>query len=284
MIKILITGRNSYVGNSVNNWLNKEPNIFDISVLDVKTDSWKEKDFSNFDVIFHVAGIAHFSKDQSKQELYYKVNRDLTLDIANKAKNEGVAHFIFMSSIIVYGDSSENTRVITKVTKPNPSDFYGDSKLQAELGLKTLLDNNFNISIIRPPMIYGKGNKGNYAKLSKLAKILPIFPDYQNERSMIHIDNFCEFVKQIIVHKKYGILFPQNEEYVSTSDLVKEIAANNNREIYLTKIFNAAIRLLFNIDIIKKLFGNLTYDKELSKYGFNYQIHNFKDSVKISEE
>jgi UDP-glucose 4-epimerase len=132
--------------------------------------SWKNHDFFQYDVVFHVAGIAHVSSDPKLEDLYYKVNRDLTVQTAAKAKAEGVSQFIFMSSIIVYGDGGTKKVVIDSNTVPNPSNFYGDSKLQAENGIKPMQTEEFNIAIIRPPMIYGNGSKGNYPRLARLAK------------------------------------------------------------------------------------------------------------------
>lgn len=260
MKKILITGKNSYIGSSVEYWLSKY-NVYDTTTLDLRNLDWKDYDFSEYDVVFHVAGIANFSKDISQKELYRQVNTQLAVDVAQKAKLSGVKQFIFMSSIIV----------------------YGDSKWQAEQGLSQLADDNFKIAILRPPMIYGKGSKGNYPKLSKLAKLLPIFPDFYNQRSMLHIDNLCEFIKQIIDKEKSGLFFPQNKEYVSTSELVREIAEVSHRKVFLTKAFNPVIRLMFKLDIVKKLFGNLVYEKSMSQYDFEYQIRDFRESVRLTE-
>ena len=112
MKKVLITGKDSYIGISLEQWLMKEPDNYQVDTVDMKDESWKEKDFSEYDTVFHVAGIAHVSSDPKMEELYYKVNRDLTIETAKKAKAEGVKQFIFMSSIIVYGDSSSNKRII----------------------------------------------------------------------------------------------------------------------------------------------------------------------------
>ncbi|HFI0304773.1 TPA: NAD-dependent epimerase/dehydratase family protein, partial [Streptococcus suis] len=224
MKKVLITGANSYIGTSFEKYV-KENNVdFEIDTLDLLNPNWQEFDFSGYDSVFHVAGIAHFSKDESKKDLYYKVNTELTEKVATIAKKACVGQFIFMSSIIVYGDSTSSERIITKDTIPSPSDFYGDSKWQAEQRLGKLIEPDFNIVIIRPPMIYGKGSKGNYPKLSKLAQSIPIFPKVSNSRSMLHIDNLCEFVKQVIKLELSGVYCPQNSEYVNTSELVKAIA------------------------------------------------------------
>jgi UDP-glucose 4-epimerase len=196
MKKILITGANSYIGTSLEKWLERYPDRYSIDTVDMRSDEWKEKDFSKHDVVFHVAGIAHVSSDPKMEDLYYKVNRDLTIETAKKAKIEGVKQFIFMSSIIVYGDSSNINRkkVIDKNTVPLPSNFYGNSKLQAEDGIRPLESDDFKVVILRPPMIYGKGSKGNYPKLAKMAQKLPVFPDIDNKRSMLHVDNLCEFI------------------------------------------------------------------------------------------
>ena len=102
MKHILITGANSFVGTSVEQWLAKEPEKYEVDTVDTINDKWREADFSKYDVVFHVAGIAHVDPKPEMAPLYYKVNRDLTVEIARHAKKQGVKQFIFMSSMIVY--------------------------------------------------------------------------------------------------------------------------------------------------------------------------------------
>jgi UDP-glucose 4-epimerase len=285
MKNILITGKNSYIGTSLENWLMREPDKYKVDTVDMKDGSWKEADFSIYDVVFHVAGIAHVSSDPKMEDLYYKVNRDLTIETAEKAKAEGVKQFIFMSSIIVYGDSSSSKRVIDSNTVPTPSNFYGNSKLQAEEGIKDLESDDFKIVVLRPPMIYGKGSKGNYPRLANMAKKIPVFPDIENERSMLHIDNLCEFIKVMIDHEETGLYFPQNKEYVKTSELVKTIAEVHGKKIWMTRIFNSVLRLMFRIGIVNKVFGNLVYEKSMSDYDkVNYRIRDFRESIELTEK
>lgn len=285
MKKILITGANSYIGLSVEKWLGEYPDKYSIDTVDMRGNSWKEKDFSEFDVVFHVAGIAHVSSDPKMGDLYYKVNRDLTIETAEKAKEEGVKQFIFISSIIVYGDSCSSKRIIDRNTVPTPSNFYGNSKLQAEEGIKHLESDDFKIVVLRLPMIYGKGSKGNYPRLAKMAQKIPVFPDIDNERSMLHIDNLCEFIKVMIDHEETGLFFPQNKEYVKTSELVRMIAEVHGKKIWMTRLFNPILRLMFGIGVVNKVFGNLVYKKSMSDYDkANYRIRNFKESIELTEE
>lgn len=284
MKKVLITGVNSYVGNSLEEWLLKEPDKYSIDKISLKDDKWKGRDLSGYDVIVHVAGIAHVSRDPKMEELYYKVNRDLTIETATKAKEEGVKQFIFLSSIIVYGENIGNDGVITKDTIPQPSNFYGNSKLQAEQGINPLNDENFNVVTIRPPMIYGKGSKGNYPKLAKAAQKLPIFPDIDNQRSMFHIDNLSEFIKLMIDNEERGLFYPQNKEYVNTSEMVKTISEVHGKKIILTKIFNPILHLMRNrVGIINKVFGDLIYEKKMSHYKGHYAIRDFQSTIKLTE-
>jgi len=287
MKKILITGANSYIGTSLEKLLEKYSNKYSIDTVDTKDDSWKEKDFSQYDVIFHVAGIAHVSSNPSMKSLYNKVNRDLPVETAKKAKKAGVKQFIFMSSIIVYGDSSNENgeRIIDKNTTPSPSNFYGNSKLQAEENLKPLESDDFKIVILRPPMIYGKGSKGNYPKLAKLAQRLPVFPDIDNQRSMLHIDNLCEFIRRMIENEESGIFFPQNSEYVKTSEMVELIAKAHGKRITLIKGFNPLLRLVgLKVAIFSKVFGNLVYEQSMSEYKENYRIRDLKQSIEATEK
>ena len=285
MKRVLITGKNSYIGTSLENWLMREPDKYKVDTVDMKDGSWKEKDFSIYDMVFHVAGIAHVSSDPKMEDLYYKVNRDLTIETAEKAKAEGVKQFIFMSSIIVYGDSSSSKRAIDRNTIPTPSNFYGNSKLQAEEGIKHLETDDFKIVVLRPPMIYGKGSKGNYPRLASMAKKIPVFPDIDNERSMLHIDNLCEFIKVMIDYEESGLYFPQNKEYVKTSELVKTIAEVHGKQIMMTRVFNPVLRLMFcRVGLVNKVFGNLVYEKSMSDYDkANYRIRDFQKSIELTE-
>ena len=284
MKRILITGAESYIGTSFEKWLERYPDQYNVNTICMVDGTWRHKDFSCYDVVLHVAGIAHVSSDPKKEDLYYKVNRDLAIETAQKAKNEGVKQFIFMSSIIVYGESSSIKRLISRNTIPTPSNFYGNSKLQAEEGINYLKSEDFKIVVLRPPMIYGKGSKGNYPRLAKMAKKIPVFPDIDNERSMLHIDNLCEFIKIMIDHEESGLYFPQNKQYVNTSELVKLIAEVHGKKIWMTKFFNQVLRLLFGIGIVNKVFGNLVYEKSMSEYNkANYRIRSFKESIELTE-
>lgn len=285
MKKILITGQNSYIGNKFEEWVSQWPDDYQITKISVRNDDWKNQNWSMYDVVLNVAGIAHNSSDATLEELYYQVNRDLTVELAGKAKTDEVKQFIHLSSMIVYGASKTVNGMITNDTKPVPANFYGDSKLQGELGIMPLADDIFKIVIIRPPMIYGKGSKGNYPLLSKLAQKTPLFPDFKNQRSMLHIDNLNEFIRLLIENEDSGIYHPQNEEYVVTSDLVRAIALVHHHNIHFTKVANPIIRRLKKkISLLEKVFGNQLYDNDISKYKYGkYQIRNFLESINITE-
>lgn len=282
MKKILITGHNSYIGNKFEEWLSQWPNDYQITKISLRDGTWKNMNWSQFDSILHVAGIAHNSSDKNLEGLYFSVNRDLTEEVAFKAKIDGVKHFIFLSSIIVFGTKNS---CINGTAIPNPDNFYGESKLQAEKRIEKLADSEFKVAIVRPPIVYGKASKGNYPRLSKLAQKTPIFPNYENRRSMIHIDNLTQLIRLIIDNEEDGYFHPQNEEYVSTSKLVKTIAQVHNHKILQTNLFNWFINLTKHHEIINKVFGDLYYSKEFSKkIDIDYKTNTFVESIIKSEE
>lgn len=289
MKRILITGANSYVGTSLENYVKQWPDKYRVDTISLHGDAWREKNFGEYDSIFHVAGIAHSDTGRASKETkakYYRINTDLTIEVAKKAKIDGAKQFIFMSSIIVYGDSAPigKKKVITKDTIPCPSNFYGDSKLQAENGIVPLNDASFHVVIIRAPMIYGKGSKGNYALLSKLAQKLPVFPYVENERSSLYIGNLVEFVRLMLENSESGIFWPQNTEYANTCVLVQIIAAVHGKRVRLIKGFALPLRIAsILLHSINKAFSNLTYDYTISQYKDCYQKTNLATSIKEAE-
>lgn len=289
MKNILISGINSYVGKSFVDYM-KNRRGYKCVAISMRDGSWRQEDFSSFDTVFHVAGLAHSDNGKispEKSQAYYKVNTELTVEFAKKCKSEGVGQFIFMSSAIVYGHSGRvgEKRRITAETRCTPANSYGDSKLQAELGLKKLEDENFKVVILRPPMIYGRGCKGNYPVLSLFARKLPIFPYVENERSMLYIENLMEFVKLMIDNGERGTFFPQNAEYSDTSQLVAMIAGAHGRKLVLLPGFAWAVKFLGHFTpLVDKAFGNLSYDMSMSVYKKgNYRLYSLEESIKRTE-
>ena len=283
---ILITGKSSRVGLAVQKWLAQWPDKYRIETISLRDGSWRKYDLSGFDVIFHVSGIAHVTMDPSMEGLFYKVNRDLTIETAKVAKKAGVKQFIFMSSGIVYGDSSDVgvPMIIDRNTKPNPLNFYGNSKLQAEEGLKKLEDENFKVVIIRSPALYGIGMKSHYNNLSDFARKHHFFPKVANQRSMLYNKNLAEFVRLMIDNEERGTFWPQNKEYTSTVGIVKDIAAFHGRSMILVPIPLCAVKLgAKRVPALKKAFGNFSYDQSISQYKQEYRLFSYEESIREIE-
>ena len=290
MKKILITGDHSYIGTSFEKHLAQWPDRYQVDTVDITTDAWRDFSFRGYDTVYHVAGIAHsdYGKiSQERAELYYRVNTHLAVETARKAKAEGVKQFIFMSSASVYGESAPmgKTKVIRADTPVSPANCYGDSKVQAENGIRPLSDEGFKVVILRPPMIYGKGCKGNYSTLTKLAKKLPVFPYVDNQRSMLYIENLVEFVRLVVDNEEQGIFWPQNNEYTNTSEMVKLIAQVHDKRVIMIKGLNWALKLMSHVTgLVNKAFGSLRYDHEMSRYKQEYCVRNLADSIRETEQ
>lgn len=290
MKKILITGINSYVGCNLKKYLEENfSSEFEINCISLRDGSWKNGSFEDYDSIVHVAGLAHVDVDKIDEEgkqNYYQVNAELTEAVAKKAVAEGVNQFIFLSSIIVYSALKE--ACITKDTPLGAENFYGDSKIQAEKKLNLLDNGNMKIAILRPPMIYGKNSRGNYPTLSKLATKVPFFPSTKNKRSMLYIENLCEFIRLVIVNDEEGIFFPQNSEYSDTANVIREIGKIKGRGIKILNVLHWTVILAKKIPgkigvLANKAFGDLYYDMSLSEYKVNYRICDLKESIKRTE-
>ena len=290
MKRILITGTGGYIGRSLAAYLTRWEGCYQTDFVSLRDEAWKkENTFRGYDAVVHAAGIVHqghTKNDPAQADYYDRVNHRLTVQVARKAKAEGVRQFLFLSTESVYGLCAQvgKTVIITKDTPLCPKDNYGISKKKAEEDLEKLREENFRIAVLRPPMVYGRGCKGNYQTLARLARTLPVFPRVENRRSMLYIDNLSECIRLLVEDEAEGIFCPQNDRFVSTSDMVSRIAQANGRKLLLIGGFTWALKLMSRVtDLAAKAFGSLCYDAELSAYPEDYQITDFPESVYLSE-
>ena len=282
----MLVGIGGYIGGKFTEYINNHYSDWQIDAVDSMNRKWAEADFSGYDAVYNVSGFAHANARQGIEELYYQVNGQLPIDVATKAKEEGVPLFVQMSSQIVYGDMSRlgEEKMITAETVPSESTVYGKSKMMAERGLMALVDDNFQVAIMRPPLIYSEFARDNFPRLVKFAKKMPIFPKLENKQSMVYVDNLCELIKLIIENNKGGIYYPQQECYIETSKIVADIARAVGNKMWQTRIFNPALRLLSKIPklgFIHKAFGSITYDMKMSNhFDGKYRVVSYEESIR----
>ena len=267
MKRVLVAGKGSYIGQSLIRFAQENDLGCEITELDVQNPSWKDADFSGFESVVLVAGIAHQKETDVNRHLYYEVNRDLAYEIARTSKAAGIHHFVMLSTMSVYG---VDEGVITPETEPCPSTSYGKSKLQGEELVASLSDETFGVAILRPPMVYGPNCKGNFNSLVKLAMSLPVFPKVENKRSAIYIDNLCSFIIMCVSEGLTGLYFPQDDRYLNTSHAASVIAeAVGRRSRQSTLLGMAVIASKSVLRIARKAFGTLIYS-ETENFGFSY--------------
>lgn len=281
-MKILVLGKNGYVSRCFQDYMDKFSDQVD--TLSVRGDNWKKCSFSEYDAVFNTIGLAHNDARMGTEEEFMKLNVQLPVDVAKKAKEDGVSIFIHMSSMIVYGNSSKVGvfEPITKDTIPIPDNIYGRSKLLGEKELEKLADEKFKVALVRSCRVYGEHDTDSIQMLTKFAKKMPIFPKVKNNISMIYSDNLCELVRLIAEAKQGGIYFPQQERYICTGDMVKDIATLSGHRIWNTKIFNPILLTVGKrIGFINKVFGNEGYDFGLSThFDGKYRVVSYEESIK----
>ena len=281
-MNILIIGKNSYIGNHIDEWLKKYGH--QVTQLDVLTDEWKTYDYSPYDAIVHVAGIVH--QPQCKDwKLYQRVNTDMPIAIATMAKEQGVKQYVFFSTMGVYGVNKKlSNNIIDGNTPLQPNGMYGRSKLMAEEGLRKLQDGTFNVVCVRPPSVYGKGCRGGYITgFSSVVRKLPIIPKTYGDvkQSFIYIDNLCELVRLIIEKGLQGVFCPQDDKAVSANELLEAIARGMNKKIRESCVLGFLVRLLCFVPIVKKAYGGIAYSKELSMAdGLGYVVVPFDEGMR----
>lgn len=258
MKKILIAGANSYIGVSLEHYLNTFDGEYQVETLDVIGEGWKSADLSGYDAMVCVAGIAHQKETEENAPLYYRVNRDLAAELAKKAKDAGIGQFVFLSSMSIYG---MDQGVITPDTVPAPNSNYGKSKLEAEELLTQLREERFAVAILRPPMVYGKNCRGNFQLMRKLVEKSPLFPAVNNRRSMVSVTNLCGFIRLAVDRRLDGVYCPQNREYVNTTEMAKIMADAMGRKVWFSRLAGWGVGMVIPVlGIARKAFASLTYD------------------------
>lgn len=257
MKRVLITGEHGTIARCLGVFLREKTREYEVAFLNVRGDDWRRENFFRYDAIVHAAALVHQKETAENAALYQRVNRDLTVELAEKARTEGVGQFVFLSTGGVYGLTEG---VITKDTVPRPVTNYARTKLEAEEALISMKRDGFTVAILRPLMVYGKGCKGNYQTLEKLAWIAPALPAYENRRSLVSLDTLCAYIEGIIRHREEGIFFPREREDVCTCRLIQQIAAERGRTLWQTRLLNPVVGLLRACTSTgKKAFGDLVY-------------------------
>lgn len=281
-MKVLIVGKNSYIGNHFDKWLSDRD--FQVTQLDVLTDEWISFDYSVFDVIIHVAGIVHRT-DCNDWDLYKRVNAEMPVSIAMMAKKQGVKQYIFLSTMGVYGIGKKlEKNVIDNDSPLLANSFYGKSKLMAEEGLLKLQDDSFNVVCIRPPSVYGKGCRGGYiAGFTSIVKKLPIIPKaYEDvKQSFIYIDNLSEFVRLAILNRLHGSFCPQDDRAVCANEICFAIAKGLGMKYKESSFLGLLVRLFHFIPLVNKAYGGVQYSREISSYdNMNYVVVQFEEGMR----
>lgn len=280
-MRILVIGKNGYVSRCFQDYMSRFSD--EVNAVSVRGNDWKKTSFAGYDAVFNTIGLAHNDARMGTDDEFMRLNVQLPSEIAKKAKEEGIPIFIHMSSMIVYGNSCEIGKIepIIDGTTPVPDNIYGKSKLLGEKELKKLVDKNFKVALIRSPRVYGEKDTDSIQTLTKFAKKMPIFPEVKNSISMIYSDNLCELVRLIAESKQGGNYYPQQERYICTSELVKDISVAAGHRLFLTKVFNPILLTLGKrIGLVKKVFGNEGYDMCLSNhFDGKYRVVSYEESV-----
>ena len=270
-MKVLITGKNGYIARKLATYLNNFDNI-EASLLSVRNQILdKHLVFQGIDVFIHLSALVHKNEKKYRLQDYHDSNVNLTRQLVNRCVEGRVKHFIFFSSMAVYGSK----RIITKDSSVYPNTKYGQSKLEAENYLLSL-KNNIKISIIRPPVVFGEKAPGNPQLLKSLAKFLCFTPNINNKKSIIFIQSLVQHVYEVIQLKHSQITHPQMNMYFSTSKLIQLLRASLNKKTYKTSLLNLIIYPLFIFTIFRKAFGNQIYEIDVNDNNFS-QLYDYTD-------
>jgi len=260
-VKILVTGGTGYLGRS---FISACRERYEFQKFSLQTDTLEDLRLNQIDTVLHCAALVH-QKKKIPYETYYQTNVCYTLNLAKKAKANGVKHFIFVSSIAVYG---ANHVLVSEDTMCEPTTHYARTKREAEVELLKLGDKDFTISIVRPPLVYGAGAPGNMATLMRLVKNMRVLPlaGIKNKRTFVYIDNLIHMIDMVIQKRKVGIFLAADDDSISTTRLIKLIAKIQGKKTLLVNLplFETLLKLILP-NVCESIFGSLELNNQASK-------------------
>ena len=284
--KLLVTGANGFVGRALCNAAQQEgylvkavsrrPHAFAEGVVNVVIPDYNQEAdwvevFKNVDVVVHLAARVHEMRESLNDDLsaYRSVNVDGTLRMAQYAASAGVHRFIFLSSIKVNGESTEDSRPFAFDDAPAPEDPYGVSKLEAEQALQALSQKTgMEVTIIRPPLVYGPGVGANFAAMMRwLSYRLPLpLGAIPNLRSMVALENLLDLILVCANHPaaKGQVFLVSDGQDISVTNLLQKIAAIMGNSCVLIPVPPPLLRWVATImgrkNVAKRLCDSLQVD------------------------
>lgn len=270
-MNVLITGIHGFVGSNLVEYLGDRFSIYGLDIVSppnkkvIKTFTWddfeqknkanndEDETLPNFDVVIHLAGKAHDTKNHSRAESYFRINTDLTKKIYDYSLEHGVRKFVFFSSVKAAADTVSDN-VLTEDVVPSPVGPYGESKIAAERYIlsreKERIDKGLDAFIMRPCMIHGPGNKGNLNLLYSVVNMHIPWPlgAFENHRSFTSIENLCYVIEQLIVNPiESGIYHMGDDEALSTNELIEVICNTLGRKAHIWRIPCPVMKLVAKI-------------------------------------
>lgn len=266
-MRVLVIGPNSYIARHFQKHTAVKYPDWIVNTLSVRDDHWKDFNFTGYESVLYFSSIVHKKETPELMEAYQRVNCDIPVQIAERLQPG--TQFVYFSTMAIFGVEGVvgKTVVIDKTTAIEPKSQYGKTKWAAETSLREVAARrNLALAIIRPPMVYGPDCPGNYRTMEKFVLKFHVFPTLKNQRSMIQIDTLCKNVLSLVEHREEGVFHPQDEDYICTLDMVREIAKEHQAKLVLVPLMNpfvvAASRCL---SVLNKVWGNLVYDKEIDR-------------------
>lgn len=280
--RVLITGASGFLGRALSRRLRADG--FTVTALSrnapvalgeswVKVGQYEDADslLKGQDCVLHLAARVHVMADEDGDSLavYRAANVDLTVHLAQKAAQEGVKRFVFISSVKVHGEESSADRPFSAADPLEPKDPYGISKSEAEQALRLIAKHTgMEVVIIRPPLVYGPGVGANFGSLLRaVVRGLPLpLGAIYNRRSLVGLDNLVDLIVTCATHPKAAgqAFLVSDDEDLSTPDLIRRIAAATGRPVRLFSVHIVLLSLLGKLfgrsAAVKRLCGNLQVD------------------------